>query len=206
MARSGLLSCCCRSFCYITRRLQTLIDLAKEHGVELPAYTVEELRETLFHDAIGSLEKYLECFRYTTAVLQTPGALERVAYELACDNYDENVFYFEVRFAPQLHANHTMDITSVLASVNRGLLRARDEYNSKEHVMAGLMPPYEYGIIVCGMRSFDERYSAYYREFMLVSAWAMLARGSNADAGAQVRVPAAAPGARHRRAHHGTSS
>jgi adenosine deaminase len=53
----------------------------------------------LFRDAIGSLEKYLECSRYTTAVLQTPAALKRVAYELACDNFDENVVYFEVRFA-----------------------------------------------------------------------------------------------------------
>jgi hypothetical protein len=149
-------------------RLQTLIDLAIEHGVELPAYTVDELRRTLFRDAIGSLEKYLECFRYTTAVLQTPSALERVAYELACDNYDEHVFYFEVRFAPQLHANQNMDMTTVLNSVNRGLAKARDEYNRKEHVTAGLLPSFDYGIIVCGMRSFDENYSAYYKEFIHV--------------------------------------
>ena len=118
---------CCRS-------LQTLIDLARENGVTLPAYTVEELRSTLFHDAFGSLEKYLECFRYTTAVLQaqhapaptcglthaqTPSALERVAYELACDNFDENVIYFEVRFAPQLHASPSMNIYAVLEAVNQ---------------------------------------------------------------------------------------
>ncbi len=134
----------------------------------LPAYTVDELRRTLFKDAIGSLEKYLECFRYTTAVLQTPEALERVSYELACDNYDEHVFYFEVRFAPQLHANQFMDISVVLSSVNKGLARARDEYCSQEEVRAGILPPYDYGIIVCGMRSFDHESSWYYREFMNV--------------------------------------
>ena len=46
-------------------------------------------------------------------------------------NYSEGVRYFEVRFAPQLHAsidvNHTFDIEHVIQSVNNGFLRAKRE-------------------------------------------------------------------------------
>lgn len=70
-------------------RLSTVIDLAKEHGVTLPAYTESELRKLVFKESYASLEEYLKGFQYTTAVMQTASALERVAYEFACDNYDE---------------------------------------------------------------------------------------------------------------------
>ena len=61
-----------------------------------------------------------------------------------------------------------MDIIKVLDSVNRGLKRARDEYNGRESVRSGQRPPHEYGIIVCGMRSFDTSSSKYFEEFLRV--------------------------------------
>ena len=51
-------------------------------------------------------------FKYTVAVMQTPEALERVGYEFAWDLFNEHVFFFEVRFAPQLHAGPSMDIAT----------------------------------------------------------------------------------------------
>ncbi len=42
-----------------------------------------------------------------------------VAYEFAVDAFEDNVIYFEVRFAPQLHASPDMDIECVLLSVNK---------------------------------------------------------------------------------------
>ena len=50
--------------------------------------------------------------------MQKPEHLERVAYEFGVDNYDEGVLYFEVRFAPQLHATREMDVETVLISVS----------------------------------------------------------------------------------------
>ena len=149
-------------------RLQTVIDLAVQNGIELPSYTVEGLRESVFKESFGSLVEYLECFKYTTAVLQTGDALERCAYELACDNFNENVLYFEVRFAPQLHASPSLDISTVLQRVNAGLARAKAEYNSKESVTSGAAPSHEYGIIVCGMRFFNEHFSSYFADFIRV--------------------------------------
>jgi adenosine deaminase len=149
-------------------RLSTLIELARSYNVELPAYTEEGLREKVFKSSYKDLPDYLRGFAYTTAVLQSEGALERVAYELAEDTQAEGVRYVEVRFAPQLHMHAHMNAESVLRSVNRGLRRARDKFNRRPEVQSGAEPPFEYGIIVCAMRMFDVGFSEYYDELLRV--------------------------------------
>eukprot|EP01029_Cantina_marsupialis_P028383 TRINITY_DN776088_c0_g1_i1.p1 TRINITY_DN776088_c0_g1~~TRINITY_DN776088_c0_g1_i1.p1 ORF type:complete len:417 (-),score=122.79 TRINITY_DN776088_c0_g1_i1:274-1524(-) len=157
-------------------RINTLIELAKEQGVELPDYTEEGLKEKVFKKSYKDLPDYLRGFGLTCSVLRKPEALERVAYELACDNYDENVYYFEVRFAPQLHAGCTeddMSISDVLRAVHKGLEKAKTEYNAKRadalasRMDDGIppMPEYDYGIIVCAMRFFLPVFSPYFRAF-----------------------------------------
>lgn len=133
--------------------------------MELPYYTVEELNTHVFKDTYKNLGEYLLGFRYTTAVMRHPEALERIAYEFAVDNYEENVHYFEVRFAPQLFATvgeEGMDTVEVVSHINEGLRRATEEYNSHPDVVSGRRPPYRYGIILCGMRYFDASFSPYY--------------------------------------------
>lgn len=147
-------------------RVSTMIELAQEHGIELPAYTEQGLYDTVYKPHYGSLEEYLEGFRYTVAVLSaSEAAMERISYEFAVDNYAENVHYFEVRFAPQLLACPGRDIPDVLRAVNRGLRRATDEYNARPEVIEGKVPAYLYGIIVCGMRFFLPEFSPYYAVF-----------------------------------------
>ena len=84
-------------------RLETLIDLAKTHGVDMPSYTPEGLKELVFKATYDDLPDYLHGFAYTCAVLKDEESLERVSYELAVDSIAEGVRYLEVRFAPQLH-------------------------------------------------------------------------------------------------------
>jgi adenosine deaminase len=153
-------------------RLSTLIELARSYNVELPAYTEDGLREKVFKPGYRDLEEYLKGFKYTTPVLQSESALERVAYELAEDNQAEGVRYIEVRFAPQLHMHSHMNAASVLRSVNRGLRRARDKFNRRPEVQAGAEPPFEYGIIVCAMRMFDKGYSEYYDDLLRLHRYA----------------------------------
>lgn len=143
-------------------RLSTLIELAKEAEIRLPAYTEKELKEKVFKDKYNNLVEYLEGFHYTGAVLQTESALERVSYELVQDNIAEGVRYIEVRFAPQLHQHKHMGIIPVLKAVNRGLARAREEFNSSKKVKSGVDVPFYYGIIVCAMRMFDYGFSEYF--------------------------------------------
>lgn len=147
-------------------RIATLIDLAREYHVELPSYTEAGLRETVFKDRYRNLAEYLTGFQYTVAVLQSEVALERAGYELAQDNQAEGVRYLEVRFAPQLHVHPHMNAVTVLKAVNRGLRRARDEFNARPEVREGKEPPFEYGIIVCAMRMFREGFSEYYTDLL----------------------------------------
>jgi len=91
-------------------RMQTLIDLAKDQNIKLPSKTASGLDEIVFKDRYKDLNEYLQGFRYTVSVMQTPEALERIAYEFAWDNYNEGVRYFEVRYAPQLHINKNQPI------------------------------------------------------------------------------------------------
>src|ERR1700720_2362277 len=62
-------------------RPQTVLELARETGYrDLPGDNVEELTKRLTEGAHrGHLEIYLDAFRHTVAVMQTPDALRRVA-------------------------------------------------------------------------------------------------------------------------------
>lgn len=147
-------------------RLQTLIELAKDYSIELPSYTSEGLRELVFKDRYESLGDYLKGFGYAVAVMQSEVALERIAYEFATDNFSEGVRYFEVRFAPQLHVHQHMNTVMVIKAVNRGLLRAKNDFNQSPLIKNGLEPPFEYGIIVCAMRMFNEKFSEYFNNLL----------------------------------------
>ncbi|MEZ4464818.1 MAG: adenosine deaminase family protein [bacterium] len=147
-------------------RISTLIDLAREYHVPLPSYTEEGLRELVFKPRYADLAEYLTGFAYTGAVMQSEVSLERCGYELAEDNQKEGVRYLEVRFAPQLHVHEHMNAVTVLRAVNRGLRRARDNFNRRPEVVSGVEPRFEYGIIVCAMRMFRDNFSEYYRNLI----------------------------------------
>ncbi len=149
-------------------RISTLVELAGQYGVELPADTEAGLRESLFKESYEGLPDYLKGFSYCTAVLQSEVSLMRVAYELAIDAQNEGVRYIEVRFAPQLHVHHHLSLANVLRAVNRGLAKARDEFNSKDSVSEGREPPFAYGIIVCALRMFGKNASEYYNQILRV--------------------------------------
>lgn len=51
-------------------REESLIEMAQERGVKLPANTPQELREKVFKPQYKNLEEYLKGFTYTTKILQ----------------------------------------------------------------------------------------------------------------------------------------
>jgi adenosine deaminase len=144
-------------------RLETLIELAKEKQVALPSRTAEGLQDLVFKRAYESLPEYLRGFEFTVACLRDPEALERAAYELAHDCRQENVFYIEVRFAPQLHAHGEFTVARVLAAVCQGLERAQREINAAAAVVRGELPRFQCGVIVCALRFFLPSFGAQYR-------------------------------------------
>ena len=143
-------------------RIPSLIEMAKNIKVELPSYDAQGLKDTVFKDKYQNLGEYLKGFKYTCDVLRDLENLERASYELAIDNQNEGVNYIEVRFAPQLLMNPAKNIgmKEILHRVNDGLLRAKNEYNQKKD--KGL--EFDYGIICCAMRMFNEKFSPYYSD------------------------------------------
>ncbi len=148
-------------------RPQGLIEMAQRSQVELPSYTEEGLYDLVFKESYQNLGEYLNGFQYTCAVLRDMENLEQAAYELAQDNIAEGVVYIEVRFAPQLMMDLTrgIDFDTVMPATNKGLKRAKDEYNRQAEVVAGTKPPFDYGIINCAMRMFGKKgFSPYYTQ------------------------------------------
>lgn len=103
-------------------RPSTVLELAREHGYgRLPSEHVDELAQWFATAANhGSLERYLETFAHTVAVMQTESALERVARECVEDLWSDGVVYAEVRFAPELHIEEGLSLDAVVAAVLRG--------------------------------------------------------------------------------------
>jgi len=123
-------------------RVETIVDLAREQGVELPGGDADGLRQHFrFGSVFGSLVEYLKTFDLTLSVLQTKEALFRAAFELAEDAASENVKYMEVRYSPMLHTRRGLSLTTVIESVLAGLSTAREQYGIDS------------SIIVCGIRN-----------------------------------------------------
>ena len=103
-------------------RVRTVIELADEVGYRaLPTTDPDELAAWFLGAAhSGSLERYLETFGHTVAVMQTPQALARVAAEAAQDLAADGVVYAEIRFAPELHVERGLDLDTVVAAVLSG--------------------------------------------------------------------------------------
>jgi adenosine deaminase len=116
-------------------RPATLIELARERGVELPAQDAETLRTRMIVSDAVSLVEYLERFRLTLAVMQDREAIERIAYELAEDHARENVGWLEVRFCPGLCTAGSLTPGGVLDAALAGLARARTDHGIQSAVI-----------------------------------------------------------------------
>ena len=131
-------------------RPQTVLDLAEETGYRaLPADEPEALARW-FHGAAhsGSLERYLETFAHTVAVMQRPDAIARVARECVADLAADGVVYAEVRFAPELATAQGLPIDAVVEAMLDGFAQG-----SKEAAAAGR--PITVGALLCAMRQAD---------------------------------------------------
>ena len=103
-------------------RAATLIELAEQAGHELPEREPEMLAERFRQNAdSGSLERYLEAFAHTTAVMQSPGSLRRIAKEYVEDLAADGVVYAEVRWAPEQHLHQGLSLDEAVEAVQAGL-------------------------------------------------------------------------------------
>ena len=103
-------------------RTTTLIELAEQFGYAgLPSHDPDELAARFDQSEAGSLERYLEAFDHTVAVMATPEAVHRIGYEAIVDLAADGVVHAELRFAPSLTARHGMSVEETVEAVCAGL-------------------------------------------------------------------------------------
>ncbi len=127
-------------------RPQTMLELAREQGVRLPAADPQGLARAVYVRHAKNLEEYLERYTITLSVLQTAKALERVAYEFVVDSAAENVRYVEVRFCPALHTP-ALSLAQAVEAPLAGVKRAERETGTVAR------------LIICGLRTLAPRVS-----------------------------------------------
>lgn len=103
-------------------RPATILEEARAIGHPLPADSPEALADW-FYDAAdsGSLERYLETFTHTIAVMQTADQLRRVAREFVEDQATDGVVYAEARWAPEQHLAGGLSLSAAVEAVRDGL-------------------------------------------------------------------------------------
>jgi len=102
-------------------RPATVVELAAEVGHELPTTDVDDLAAWFLQGGDGSdLVTYLAAFEHTVAVMQTPDAIERVAFECVEDLAADGVVHAEIRHAPELSTQRGLTCEEVLAAIDAG--------------------------------------------------------------------------------------
>ena len=129
-------------------RPRTVLELAQEQGVKLPTRDLPRLTRLLKAGRnTRSLGDYLGIFDLTLSVMQEKEALYRVAYELAEDAAAENICHLEVRYSPILHRKRKLMFEEIVDTVISGLHDGGSRYGMTT------------GVIICGIRSMDPRFS-----------------------------------------------
>ena len=106
-------------------RPETLLELARRNGVELPADSLEGLRRWFtFRD----FDHFLEVYVAITRCLKRAEDYEQIVVDLGAELARQNVRYAEVTFSPSTHAWLGVSPDTFSDGLERGRRRAREEH------------------------------------------------------------------------------
>lgn len=119
-------------------RTQTIIDVAREYNISLPAYEVNELdKHVKVLDQMRDLQAVLEAFDIFQRSITSPAVFERIAWELFEDCAKQNIKLFEVRFSPDwAFHGHDLDWDACLEGLLRAQERAEKEFDMAIGIIA----------------------------------------------------------------------
>lgn len=125
-------------------RLSTILDLAEQHGIPLPANDEAGLRPYVqVTEPQPGVMAFLEKFRYMVGVLVDYETCRRIAYENVLDAQKEGLDYVELRFSPLFMAQpHRLDPHGVVEAVIDGIVAGRDETGIKVNLIGILSRTY----------------------------------------------------------------
>ncbi len=86
-------------------RLETLLEIAREHELDLPKDNAEQLRPYVqITDDPQDHEVFLGKFEVLRHFYRSPETISRLVYEAVADAAQDNIQYMELRFSPQAQA------------------------------------------------------------------------------------------------------
>jgi adenosine deaminase len=111
-------------------RTATIIDIAREHGLKLPAYDVAGLDPHVkVFGQLKDLATVLEAFGIAQNSIASAAVVERIAWELFEDAAAQNIKLLEVRFSPDwAFAGHGVDWDEALNAILRAKQRAQTQF------------------------------------------------------------------------------
>lgn len=129
-------------------RLQTILELADQHGIALPAHDVEGLAPHIHIDeSAPGLMAFIDRFEHMIAVLVDADACRRVAYENVEDALREGIDYIELRFSPWFMAQaHGMHPAEVMEACADGVRAAERDTGVRANIIGGLSRTYGAGV------------------------------------------------------------
>ncbi len=111
-------------------RLETILDLGRQHNLSLPAQDVEGLRPYVqVTEPQPGVMAFISKFHWMTHVLVDYDACRRVAYENVQDAVREGIDYIELRFSPWFMAEaHSLDPAGVVEAVCDGVAAGQRDF------------------------------------------------------------------------------
>ena len=118
-------------------RLQTVLDLGRQHNIPLPAWDVESLRPHVqVVEPKPSIMDFIAKFHWPMAVLADYNACRRIAYENVEDAKNEGIDYIELRFSPMFMAqSHSLHADGVAAAVVDGTQSGQRDFGVRVNLI-----------------------------------------------------------------------
>jgi adenosine deaminase len=124
-------------------RLETILDLGRQHDLPLPAWDVEGLRPhvqmmgpTAEGASVPGVMAFISKFEWMMRILVDYDACRRVAYENVGDARDEGLDYVELRFSPWFMAEtHGLNPAGVVEAVVDGVAAGARDFDQKVNLI-----------------------------------------------------------------------
>ena len=114
-------------------RLQTILELARQHNLPLPAQDLEGLRPYIqVSGPTPGVMEFIARFEWQVGVMVDYAAVRRIAYENVEDAKREGIDYIELRFSPWFMAQpHDLDPAGVVEAVVDGVEAGERDFGVK---------------------------------------------------------------------------